>query len=144
MTFDKTLGATTATCDMCGPDWWKGYEDVQPLFTSRGTALRLLPVDFMWSVTEQDDGSLQMLCASCTQLEDCVRNGHGWVPLEYMTDGELRQYGETCSCCSVVRSFDEPPAGHPESMTCELGDDIEEMLAVLDRIEFPDNETEEA
>jgi len=143
MPFGKTYGATTAACDMCGPDWWKGYEDVQPLFTSRGTALRLLPVDFMWSITEQPDGSLQMLCASCTQIEDCVRDGHGWVPLEYVTDGELRQYGETCSCCSVIRSFDEPPAGHPESMTAELSRDEEAWLAALDADLFPDHANEE-
>ena len=143
MSFDKTLGATAATCDLCGPDWWKGYEDVQPLFTSRGTALRLLPIDFMWSITEQGDGSLQMLCASCTQLECCVENGHGWVPLEYVTDGELRQYGETCCCCSVVRSFDVPPAGHPESMTAVLSDADEEWLAAIDAELDPDHANEE-
>ena len=143
MAFNNTHGAATAICDMCGTDWWKGYEDVQPLFVSRGAALRLLVSDFMWTITEHDDGSLAMLCAPCQQIEDCVRDGHHWVDLIYTIDGETNKYGETCARCSVVRSFDTPPADHPECMSIELPREQEEWLAALDAELFPDTASEE-
>lgn len=144
MAFHSSGAAVTATCDMCGDDWWRGYEDVQPLFVTLVDARHRLPVDFMWTITEQPDGALQMLCASCTQIEECVRNGHAWVPLRYELDGELREYGQVCSCCSVVRSHDVPPADHPESMTAELSPDQEAWLAAVDAEIDPDRANEAA
>jgi hypothetical protein len=127
----------TAVCDMCGPTWWKGYAEQAPTFASRRDALRCLPADYLWRIEEQTDGSLSMLCSACATLEDCLRHGHTWVPLEYEVDGCLQQYGEVCAVCSVVRSFDTPPAGHPDATPVGLTIDQVALLAEIDAREFP-------
>lgn len=141
MGFHRDDTRVSVTCDHCGPDWWDDeYQEAPPTFTSRGEALRRLPIDFMWLIEEQPDGSLLMVCMPCAQLELCFRDGHTWVPLEYEIDGEVRRYGQICPCCSTVRSHDVPPAGHPESMTTDLDDADEATLAEIERIEFPEDD----
>jgi hypothetical protein len=43
-----------------------------------------------------------------------------------------------CDRCLACHQLSDIPARHPESMTAELGDDIEEMLAALDSALFPE------
>jgi hypothetical protein len=71
-----------------------------------------------------------MLCRACATLEDCLRRGHHWVPLEYEVDGCLQQYGEVCAVCSVPRSWDQPPAGHPDAKP--VGFTIEQVAVLAD------------
>lgn len=142
MSLDKTI-RFTATCDLCGPGWWEGYADIAPSFPSRTVAFARLRDDYQWRITRRDDGTHAMLCPACAAIEDCVRGGHRWVPLEYEFDGIVRCYGQVCQRCSVVRSHDDPPVGHPDSMTAELSEAEETWLAEMDELLDPDRASEE-
>ena len=132
-----------AVCDLCGPGWWNGYVEDQPTYASRGDALKNLPLDHQWLIEKDPDGTYRMLCTGCAQLERCKQDGHSWVPLEYAHAGLMAKYGEVCSVCAAVHSHDEPPAGHPDSMTAVLSDADEEWLAALDAVLDPDHANEE-
>lgn len=137
MPFEKTV-LFAVVCDGCGPDWWEGVTDTLPLFLSHTLAIQELTTDYEWRVTRQINGRHHMLCSVCVGKQDCVDYGHRWYRASADDDRRIDTALEMCHRCNIIRRDDVPPAGHPESMTVDLGDDIEEMLAALDRELFPD------
>jgi hypothetical protein len=143
MGFEKTV-LVAVVCDGCGPDWWEGNTDTQPLFASRGAAIRELEGDYEWRITRNVDGSHHMLCGTCAGKADCARYGHRWFRMSADDDRRIDPTLHSCSRCSIIRRDDEPPPGHPDSMTVELSDEDEEFLAFLDCELDPDRANEAA
>jgi len=137
MSFEKTT-LFAVICDGCGSDWWEGNVETAPLFISHTLAIQELTADYEWSITRQVDGRHHMLCSTCAGKRDCRQYGHKWFRASADDPRRIDPALEMCHRCNIIRRDDVPPAGHPESMTVDLGDDIEEMLAALDRELFPD------
>lgn len=130
MALEKTT-YVVAVCDSCGPDWWDdGETDYAPLFITAQAARQNLAANYEWRITRQIDGRLRMICSACANAEDCDRYGHDW--------GANTARSTVCRRCSYFPHADNPPAGHPESMTAELPADQEEALAALDAELFPE------
>jgi hypothetical protein len=80
-------------------------------------------------------------------MSDCTPDTHDWhydAGRAFTTevsrgDMESPHAGpfRVCSRCLIGHQLADIPASHPESMTADLGDDVEEMLAALDRLLFP-------
>jgi hypothetical protein len=143
MSLEKTV-LFAAVCDGCGADWWDGYAETAPMFVSRPAAFRQLRDEYEWSITRQIDGRHNMLCSACSDKQDCQRYGHRWFRASADDPRRLNPALEMCSRCHIIRRDDAPPPGHPDSMTVELGDEIEEWLAALDAELDPDRANEAA
>lgn len=142
MSFEKTV-LFAVICDGCGPDWWEGVTDTLPLFTSHAAAARELTNDYEWRITRQIDGRHHMICSTCAGRDDCKRYGHRWFRMSADDDRRIDPALESCSRCSIIRRDNQPPAGHPDSMTAVLSDADEEWLAALDELLDPDHANEE-
>ena len=81
-------------------------------------------------------------------MSDCTLDTHDWhydagraftaeIPIGDMDAPHAGPF-RVCGRCLIGHQLADIPARHPESMTAELGDDIEEMLAALEDIEFPE------
>jgi hypothetical protein len=137
MSFRKTT-YITAVCDGCGPDWWEGLTDRAPIFVSVQVARQELENDFECTTERQLDGGFRMLCPGCASKSECEKYGH--VP--FIASAEDPAVPMCRRCDAVIRD-DEPPAGHPDSMTVTLSDAEEELLAALDEQLDPDRANEE-
>ncbi|TDD97687.1 hypothetical protein [Actinomadura rubrisoli] len=72
---------------------------------------------------------------------------HIWQFQPAETSGSGRRYGPWffCSACgSTVKAINEPPSSHPESMTVELPDEDEELLAELEDATWPPRRGQDA
>ena len=143
MPFEKTV-LFAVICDGCGPDWWEGVTDTLPLFISHTLAIQELTNDYEWRITRQIDGRHHMLCSACVGKRDCKDYGHRWFRMSADDDRRIDPTLESCHRCSIIRRDDEPPTGHPDSMTAVLSDADEEWLAALDAELDPDHANEEA
>lgn len=137
MSFERTV-LFAAVCDGCGPGWWEGETDAGPLFATRAAARRELTADYAWRLDRQIDGTVRMFCAACADKQDCDRYGHDW---QRMSADDVRRVDPAlfhCVRCTLIRRDDEPPSGHPDSMSAVLDGDDEELLAELDAATWPD------
>lgn len=142
MAFEKTI-LFAVICDGCGPDWWEGVTDTLPLFVSHTAAIQELTADYEWRITRQINSRHHMLCSACAGKDDCKRYGHRWFHMSADDDRRINPALESCSRCNIIRRDDEPPPGHPDSMTLELSAEDEALLAALDAELDPDRANEE-
>ena len=73
--------------------------------------------------------------------ESCIFDGHAFRVVEHVETNAGRTYGPflVCDDCDDITPLQvTPPAGHPDSMTVELGDAAEEYLAELDALLDPE------
>ena len=138
MSFEKTT-LLAAICDGCGPDWWDGSADTAPLFVNKAGARRQLGADYEWRIEQQIDGTVLMYCAKCATEQECARYGHDWERMSADDPRRIDPALHHCTRCSIIRRDDEPPAGHPDSMTVVLDDAAEELLAELDARTWPED-----
>lgn len=141
MSFSKVTCFVPA-CDDCGEDWWENETtegDAPPHFITKGQALKLLQEVWGWTITRHINGTVTMHCSHCAaKYTDCGRGVHAWreAPVVDWNSPVPDEPVEMCRRCGCVRRdqkpLEVPPAGHPESMTVELGDAAEEYLAELD------------
>ncbi|HEY0936019.1 MAG TPA: hypothetical protein VGD91_20040 [Trebonia sp.] len=123
MSLDKVT-YLVAVCDSCGPDWWIGLADNAPVFLTREQARTRVVADYEWRIQRQLDGRFRMICATCADTEDCRDYGHTWP------DPDPDDAVPLCRRCHT-RLDNQPPAGHPDTMT-PLPADQEALLATLD------------
>lgn len=143
MSLEKTV-LFAAVCDGCGPDWWIGTAETAPLFASRTQALEQLRDEYEWLIERQIDSTHSMVCEACAGKQECARYGHD--PYRASADDPRRIDPALYMCrrCDAVIRDDEPPAGHPDSMTAVLSDADEERLAEMDELLDPDRANEAA
>lgn len=81
-------------------------------------------------------------------MSNCTPDTHNWhydsgrTLTNEISTGDMRasQAGpfRVCGRCFSCHQLADIPARHPESMTADLGDEVEEMLAALDSELFPE------
>lgn len=143
MSLEKTV-LFAAVCDGCGPDWWIGTAETAPLFASRTIALDALRDEYEWLIERQVDGTHSMVCEACAGKQECARYGHKWFRASADDPRRIDPAIDMCSRCNIIRRDDDPPPGHPDSMTAVLSDADEEWLAEMDELLDPDRANEAA
>ena len=84
------------------------------------------------------DGTFLMTCPACAGKVDCVKYGHQWITNDATSPEHMQGMPPTCHRCNEIRNDKEPPAGHPDSMTVDLGDD-EFVLMEIDAETWPED-----
>jgi hypothetical protein len=127
------------SCDGCGLAWSFGdpacAEGIPPHFASRVAGLQQLPADYGWQVRSRTLGRPLMACRRCAAAGVIPASASkAWLLVLAGWVRRLVPFGP------VWRPLPPGPGpGHPESLTAELPQEDEELLAAIEDENFPES-----